>query len=127
MKILKNSIFFLCALVLHVELLFVFSSTLYLLYFINLFIAMYILHKVYIGFSSIIFLLYSSLFIVLINLHVYEEYIFEFYLFIDVITQVPFINSEVMYALIAVHLLLLFNLKKFDSFWVIIDKKLFRI
>lgn len=123
---MKKSIFFACALFLHVELMFIFFLNFYTLYFINLFIVMYILQRNFSNFSLALFFLYTSVVLFIINLNIYDELLFEFYLFGDILDKVPFISSEVMYALSVVHILLLLNLKKFEIFWAIIDEKLFR-
>ncbi|QOY51567.1 hypothetical protein [Candidatus Sulfurimonas baltica] len=127
MKLLKNLIFFIFALTLHVELICVFSLSFYLLYFVNLFIVMYLLHFRFSDYSSTFFLLSSLAIIMLINQDLYEEHLFDFYLLLDIVDKVPFISSEVMYYLIVVHLILFTNLKFFENVWDIIDKKLFRI
>ncbi|QOY55066.1 hypothetical protein HUE87_02155 [Candidatus Sulfurimonas marisnigri] len=127
MKLLKNLLFFIYSLALHVELMFVFSLNFYLLYFINLFIVMYLLNFKFSDFSSELFWLYSYTILLLINQDLYDENTFDFYLWLDIVDKVPFISSEVMYSLIIVHLLLFTNLKKFENVWDIIDKKLFRI
>ena len=127
MKYLKNIGYFIFALFLHIILLNLFASGFYTLYFIFLIIASYSLYKYKDYFSYIIFSLLLFLLLVLINLDVYDEYLFEIYLYFDWVKSSIFINGEVMYVLIALHLIVLINLKKFENFWAIIDKKLFRI
>ncbi len=127
MKLLKNILFFLTALILHLGLLYLFASGLYILYFLSLLIVLYLLHKYYTYFSYIVFFILSVLVLGLINLDIYDEYIFEIFLWLDVVDRKTYINSEVSYVQLALHLLLLINLKKFENFWAIIDKKLFRI
>jgi hypothetical protein len=56
----------------------------------------------------------------------YEEFMFELYLSLNILDKITYINSEIMYVLTALHIVLLSNLKKFDSFWDIIDEKLLR-
>lgn len=65
--------------------------------------------------------------IVSINSEIYDEYLFEIYLYFDAIKDSIFVNNEVKYVLTALHLIVLINLKKFENFWAIIDKKVFRI
>jgi hypothetical protein len=65
--------------------------------------------------------------VILINLNIYNEYLFELYLELDAVDKNIYISKEVMYSLITLHTIVLINLKKFESFWVIMDKKLFRI
>jgi hypothetical protein len=59
-------------------------------------------------------------------MNIYDEYMFELYLYFDALDKNIYVNSEVMYVLIALHVIVLINLKKFESFWVIMDKKIFR-
>ena len=124
MKFIKNSIFFIYLLVLHAELISVFSISFYTLYFLNLFIIMYILKDQFSDFPLVIFFLHVSVVLLLINLEIYEEGVFELFLWLNILDRVPNINSEIMYTLTVVHILVLINLKKFESFWVIIDEKL---
>ncbi len=125
MKILNSSLFFIYALVLHVELIFVFFFDFYIFYFLNLFFVMFFLHYKIADFSPKLFFLYTLLVLLITKLNIYDEVMFEISLFLDILDKVPYMNSEVMYALTLVHLLLLLNLKKFENFWVIMDKKLF--
>ena len=127
MKYLKNIGYFILALSLHITLLYLFALGFYTLYFIFLLAASYSLHKYNKYFSDRVFFLLLFFTIVLINLDIFDEYLFEIYLYFDSVESSIFINSEVMYILIALHLIVLINLKKFENFWAIIDKKLFRI
>lgn len=127
MKHAQEVLFFFSALFLHVILLYLFVSGFYTLYFINLLAASYLLHRFYTYFSYRLFSLLFVSVLILVNLEIYDEYLFEIYLYFDAVQSSKFINSEVMYVLIALHLIVLINLKKFENFWAIIDKKLFRI
>ena len=126
MKFFGKSLFFMYALLVHIELITVFFFNLYTLYFLNLIFVMYILRYKYNDFSFAIFLFYTPLVLFITKLRLYDEVLFEASLFLNILDKIPFVNSEVMYALGLVHLLLLINLKKFDIFWAIIDEKLFR-
>ena len=126
MQVLRNFIFFLVAIILHLYLLCLFAKSFYILYFLNLLICSYLLHKYYTYFSFFIFFLCLCLVLIFISLDIYDEYSFEIFLWLDMLNMSIYINSEVMYALITLHILLLINLKKFESFWAIIGKKLFR-
>ena len=108
-------------------LLHLFALGFYTIYFIVLVSSAYLLHRYYFYFSYIVFFLLFFLAVILINLNIYDEYLFELYLYFDVVDKNIYINKQVMYALIALHLIVLINLKKFENFWDIIDKKLFRI
>ncbi len=125
MKLRENFLFFIATLILHLGLVSLFALGFYILYFPSLIITLYLLHRYYSYFSLVAFFLYLVIAFAVINLEFYDEYIFELLLYIDAIDRNIYINSEVMYALITLHILLLINLKKFEKFWAIIDKKLF--
>ncbi len=72
--------------------------------------------------QSIVYLMGNG--ITCINMNIYEEYLFEIYLWLDILSRDIYVDSEVSYILMVFHLIILLNLKKFDSFWDIIDKKL---
>jgi len=127
MKFAQRAIFFLSALAFHIILLYLFASGFYTFYFMALIGSSYLLHRFYGYFSYRVFLLLLILVLILVNLNFYDEYIFELYLYFDAVKHSIFVNSEVKYVLIALHLIVLINLKKFENFWAIIDKKLFRI
>jgi hypothetical protein len=59
-------------------------------------------------------------------MEIFEEYLFEIYLRLDLLSRDIYIDSVVSYILMVFHLMILLNLKKFDSFWDIIDKKLLK-
>jgi hypothetical protein len=73
-----------------------------------------------------IFFLHAAMVLAVINLEIYDELLFELYLWLNILDRVPHINSEIIYALTTVHILFLINLKRFENFWAIIDKKLSR-
>ena len=77
--------------------------------------------------SLIVFFIYTISILILVNLNAYEEIIFEILLYFDIIGKINYINSEIIYALTIIHILVFINLKKFENIWDIIDKKLFRI
>ena len=120
---LSKSLFFLVASMSNLVLLFLFCSNYFVMYFLALFLVLYYLYKNY-AFSYISFLVYSSLVIVVMNLDIYDKYLFEFYLHTDLISKTTYLDSEIMYILTIVHLIFLINLKKFENFWDIMDKKL---
>ncbi len=120
-------IFTLALFTLNFCLLYLFSVGLYSLYFLFLFMTLYIVYKFYAYFSFLISVFFLILVLVLINLDIYEECIFELYLYFNLLDKSIYLNSEVSYALVVLHLILLNNLKKFEFIWAIIDKKLFRI
>jgi hypothetical protein len=122
---LKQILFFVLALSLHLSLLCLFSTSFYILYFTGLFFGLYLLSKYYVYFSHLVFFILTILTTILINLNIYDEYIFEISLWLNLIDKIIYVNSEIMYALSILHLLFLINLKLFDNFWVIIDEKLF--
>jgi len=120
---LSKSLFFLVASMSNLALLFLFCSNHFAVYFLALFLVLYYLYKNY-AFSYIVFLVYSSLVIVVMSLDIYDKYLFEFYLYTDLISKTTYLDSEIMYILTIVHLIFLINLKKFENFWDIMDKKL---
>jgi len=99
----------------------IFSSEIYTLYFFNLLIFLYYLCKtqniltikelllfiLYLGFMSIVYL----------NM---DEYIYELTLFLDINENIIYLNSEVTYFLICIHIIILL-------FMSYNRKKLFRI
>ena len=112
MNYIRNTLIFLFLLALHVELLFIFSASLYLLYFINLVFVLYLLNRYIKDYPLIILSLHVALVLLIINLNIYDEYIFEILLHLDLLGKIIYINSEVMYALSVVHLLVFINLKR---------------
>jgi len=123
MKYIKNTLIFIYLLALHVELVCIFSISYYFLYFINLIIILYFINSKILNISLSSLFVFSGVTLVLINLEIYNEVIFELFLYLNILDKVIYINSEIMYVLALVHLLLFINLKKFDNFWDIIDKK----
>ena len=105
-------------------LLFIFSSHLYYLYFFLLIIISYLFSKKNHHFCIKIFSYGTIIVLLTINQNFYEDMIFELYLYLDLLNKIPYIYSEVMYILIVLHLTVVINLKKFENFWDIIDKKL---
>ncbi len=87
---------------------------------------LYLLRFLFNGFSLVVFFLHVSISLYVINLDIYEEFMFELSLYLDILDNIPYLNSEVMYVLSLIHILFLINLKKFETFWAIIDKKLLR-
>lgn len=126
MRLRRKVLFFTALLIFHIILLYLFVLGFYAVYFIALFCASYLVYKYYDYFSYTLFFSLSTFVIVLINMNIYDEYLFELYLYFDALDKNIYVNSEVMYGLIALHMIVLINLKKFESFWVIIDKKIFR-
>lgn len=126
MKFTQSFVFFIFACVLNFILIYLFALNLYIFYFLALVFFMNILYRYYRFFSHVVFFSFFLLIIIVTNLDAYAEYSFEFLLFFNLLDHNIYINSAVMYILTVVHLVLLSNLKKFEFFWDIIDKKLFR-
>ena len=112
MNFIRNTLLFLILLALHVELLLVFSSSLYFLYFINLLFVLYLLNRYIKNYPLLTLALHVGLVLIIVNLDIYNEYIFEILLYFDFLGKFIHINSEVMYALSIVHLLVFINLKR---------------
>ncbi len=127
MLILKGTIFFIISLAINFLLLSLFCTNHFVIYILTLFTALYILNRYYHYYISPIFYPLLVFTFIVINLEIYDEYCFEFFLYFDYVGRVIYINSEIMYGLMILHLILLVNLKKFENIWDIIDKKIFRI
>ncbi len=126
MNFLKNSFFLLSLLILHIWLIYLFSMSYYILYFLNLIIILYILEKKSNYLANKIIYIFLLIAFLLTNLEIYDEIIFELFLWFNMIDKIPYIDNTVVYSLVIIHIVLFMNLKKFESFWDIIDKKLFR-
>ncbi len=122
----KDIFRFIVLLFTHIFLLSLFSLNYYSVYFLFLALIAYGLHKFGLFLSLKKLLLYTAIVFYVINLEIYEDLSFELFLYLNLLDSLLYINSEVMYILSALHILLLINLKKFDTFWVIMDEKLFR-
>ena len=105
-------IFFIASLVFHVVLLYVFMFHLYYLYFVLLFVFVLILHRLVAlsDYKKFLFAMMVTFFI--INQNIYDEILFGIHLKYDLLTKLPYIDSEVMYILSVIHILLLLNLKR---------------
>jgi len=126
MILFKELLFFVISIIFNMILVSLFFSSFYILYFLFLFISSYIFQKYYIYFSHKIFFTLLIIVFIIIDSNIYDKIIFEVSLTLNQFEQNVYMNGEVLYILVAVHLLLLLNLKKFDKFWVIIDEKLFK-
>jgi len=126
MNFLKNSFFLLCLSILHIWLVYLFSMSYYILYFLNLIIILYILGKMLNYLESKIIYIFLLIVFLLTNLEIYDEIIFELSLWFNMIDKISYIDDKVIYFLVIIHIILFINLKFFESFWAIIDKKLFR-
>lgn len=126
MNFLKNSFFLLCLSILHIWLVYLFSMSYYILYFLNLIIILYILGKMFNYLESKIIYIFLLIVFLLTNLEIYDEIIFELSLWFNMIDKISYIDDKVIYFLVIIHIILFINLKFFESFWAIIDKKLFR-
>ena len=112
MLFIKNTLIFMILTALHVELLWLFSSSFYLLYFVNILLILYFLHRYFDNYPLIYLALYIPLILVMINSDIYDEYLFEFLLNFNLFKRYIYVNSEVMYVLSIVHLLVFINLKR---------------
>jgi len=111
----QNFIYFLILITLHLFLLHLFILGYYLLYFVVLFFISYGIYKYFKNISYLV--LFSLLAIVLffINTQIYEEMVFESYLYFNATHLRIFVNSEVLYALLILHVIVFINLKKFEK------------
>lgn len=116
MSFVRDSSVFVFLLALHVELLYVFATSYYLFYFINMFFALYIINKYIQNYSKILLALHVGIVLLVINLDIYDELLFEIFLHFDLLNKVIYVNTEIIYALSIIHLLLLINLKRLVEF-----------
>jgi len=119
---IKSVIFFIALITVHLELLFIFVSKLYALYFILLLITGYLFLKKYNYFSYKIFFLGLFVLVTLSSKAYFGDIIFDLSLYLNILNSLPYVNDEVMYILSVIHILILMNLKKIENFWDIIDK-----
>ena len=127
MRLTQNAILFINSLFIHFVLITIFSLSWYYLYFLALLISLYSLKNLSSHLEYKIFFPFLFLLFIVINLDIYHEYIFELSLYLNIEHWSIYINSEVMYILTLLHLIVLINLKRFEKIWAIIDEKLFRI
>lgn len=120
-NLVENFISFLILLLLHLLLLHLFVLGYYALYFVMLFFISYGVQKYLKNLSYKILLLLLAIVVIFINSEIYEEIIFEIYLHFNATHLRIFVDSEVLYALLLLHLIVLINLKKFDKIWDIIE------
>lgn len=57
----------------------------------------------------------------------YKDILFDIYFYFDSFEEIVYIDKIVLYLLIIVHVSVLFNLKRFDKIWDIIDEKFFKV
>ena len=125
-KLAQNFLYFFILVVLHLALTHLFVLGYYAIYFILLFFISYGLYRYLKNISYIILFLFLVMGLLFINTQIYEEMLFEIYLHFNATHLRIFVDSEVLYALLALHLIVFINLKKFDKIWAIIDKFFFR-
>jgi hypothetical protein len=125
-KLAQNFLYFFILVVLHLALTHLFALGYYAIYFILLFFISYGLYRYLKNISYVILFLFLVMGLLFINTQIYEEMLFEIYLHFNATHLRIFVDSEVLYALLALHLIVFINLKKFDKIWAIIDKFFFR-
>ena len=108
----------------HLFLLSLFSLQYYIIYFLFLIVFSYLISKYYSFVNKKLIFITSLLLIFIINTPIYNELYVEIIVYFDIYAKLIYINSSVMYILGVLHLIVLLNLKKIDTFWDIIDKKL---
>jgi len=86
-----------------------FASTSYILYFLNLSAFLYILRKQKYNFLDIVVFLFIIITITLIlNLATFKEFVYEIYIWLDVVDKVNYVNMEVLLILSFLHVGVLF-------------------
>ena len=91
-----------------------FASTSYILYFLNLSAFLYILRKQKYNFLDIVVFLFVITTITLIlNLTTFKEFLYEIYIWLDVVDKVNYVNIEILFILSFLHVCLMLwnNLK----------------
>ncbi len=116
MLFIKNTLIFMILIALHVELLWLFSSSFYLLYFVNILLVLYFLYRYLDNYPLIYLAIYIPLVVVMINSDIYDEYLFDFLLNFNFLKRYIYVNSGVVYTLSIVHLLVFINLKRLGEF-----------
>jgi hypothetical protein len=100
----------------HLFLLSLFSLKYYLVYFFFIIIFSYLLSKYHSLINKKLIFITSILLIFITNTAIYNELYLETIVYFDIFTYLIYINSEVMYGLSILHLIVLLNLKKIDTF-----------
>jgi len=126
-NITQNFIYFLLLIAFHLGLLHLFILGYYALYFVILFFISYGVYRFFKNISYLILFMFLVLVLIFTNTQIYEDMVFESYLYFNATHLRIFVNSEVLYALLLLHLIVFINLKKFEKIWAIMNKKIFRI
>lgn len=122
----QNLLYFLALFILHLIMLHLFVLEYFTLYFVLAILIFYGIYKFIKHISYVIFFSLLLVVIAIINTQIYEEIVFEAYLHFNATHLRAYVSSEVFYALLTIHIIVLINLKKFEKIWAIMDKKLFR-
>lgn len=86
----------------------VFASGNYLIYFLDFFVFIYFYYKQENNFSKIDAFFYTIIALFLIsNMKKIEDFLYEIYVWIDLVDEVNHVNSEVLYVLISLNILIL--------------------
>ncbi|EQB39970.1 hypothetical protein M947_02815 [Sulfurimonas hongkongensis] len=125
-NLVQNFIYFFILVALHMLLLHLFVLGYYPLYFVLLFFISYGIYRYFKNISYLTLLTLLTVVLFFINTQIYEEMVFESYLYFNATHLKIFIDNEVLYALLLLHVIVFINLKKFDKIWDIIDKFFFR-
>ncbi len=115
-KFIYHSLYYLFALFLHLCLVNLFSSDLYVVYFITLFLAVYLLHFQYRLFSKKIFIIYSILLFLFSKTTFYEDVTFQIYLYFDIFHNLIYTDNQVTYTLSLLHFIIIINKKVIKIF-----------
>jgi len=117
----QNFIYFLILITLHLFLMHLFILGYYLLYFVVLFFISYGVYKYFKNISYLVLLPLLVIVLFFINTQIYEEIVFESYLYFNATHLRIFVSSEVLYALMLLHVIVFINLKKFEKIWAIMN------
>ncbi len=116
MIILQNFIYFLVGIFVNLVLVYLFSINFYIFYFLVLSISLYLFKEYCHDFSYTIFFLLCALTLGIVNTNLYDEYLFEVTLYFDLLNRSVYMDGEVSYILLIIHIsLLIFICNKYKD------------
>ncbi len=129
-KNINNLIFLLHLFFTHYALVLLFTSDQVILYFLNLLAVTLLIYRQKRVFSKLEYLACGICIAeLLLAFNALSVFVYDIYIWLDVVDAPKFINSVVLYVLSLIHIFLFFllSLKENDANWAIIKKKIFRI
>nr|CAI78772.1 hypothetical protein [uncultured Campylobacterota bacterium] len=108
-KNINNSIFLFYLLLAHYALVLEFTSDRMILYFLNLFAATLLIYRQKRFFSKLEYLACGICVVILLLIfNIFDTFIYDIYIWLDIVDAPKFINSEVLYLLSLLHIFLFF-------------------